>query len=118
MAEPYFKDPLLAKWAEGCHGSVLTEIERIWRSQETRGQLDPLHVYSGLEQSLRSGHCEAPASVKKASERLRSLVLAELSGARRARERADLIAGSAGMGEHGMIRHDVATQILEAFDGE
>lgn len=48
-----------------------------------------------------------------------SMTLAtELQNARRAREMADEIAGTAGMGEVGMARHSVATQILEAFDGE
>ena len=98
MAESYFKDPLLAKWEQTIDARTAAMIRRMGSTA------NPIVVYNQL-----------PGCDDK--DNLYLAILAELSGARRARERARAALQSSGAGtQEGKFL--LAEAILEAFDGE
>lgn len=111
MAESYFKDPLLAKWASECWPSTLSYIEG------ESAYSEPLLILELLDGN--TAHSIYDDRVK-----LRSLVSRELSGARRARDKAEEIANrryphaGPGLMIRNSTRTETAREILEEFDGE
>lgn len=106
MAESYFKDPLLAKWEQAIDARTAAMIRRMGSTA------NPIVVYNQL-----------PGCDDK--DNLYLAILAELSGARRARERAEQLTShkyllgaypNGGLVKIGAER--AAREILEAFDGE
>lgn len=110
VAESYFKNPLLAKWEQALDASIHARYLRGFSPD-----VSPIDVLA----YCRDG---APAETY---DQLRALILAELSGARRAREKAEAIdaepVSTIGQRSGRLIhsaRRIVAREILEAFDGE
>ena len=121
MAEPYFKDPLLAKWEQTISDSTRNVLGRAkWREEPDAARalaaLGSMAVQAWMKADAVSH--EFGEDVDRDTDTLAALVRAELSGARRAREKAQAIRKlwTTTPLEEGRFR--AATEILEAFDGE
>lgn len=112
MAESYFKDPLLAKWAAGASADALAVLRKAGRLHGDLDAIDALSALTAMNLITNSNALAADTG------RLAIAVRTELSGARRAREKAQAIRKlwTTTPLEEGRFR--AATEILEAFDGE
>lgn len=108
MAEPYFKDPLLAKWEQAVCDETRWRL-RVLKETTPATQVLIFFAEQGIDRTI---HADLKA--------LEKLILAELSAARRVREKLEhyqvLASGYVGDEARGIER--CAREILEAFDGE
>lgn len=128
MAESYFKDPLLAKWEQTISDSTRNVLGRAkWREEPDAARalaaLGSMAVQAWMKADAVSH--EFGEDVDRDTDTLAALVRAELSGARRAREKAEqLTSHKYLLGAYpngGLVKigaESAAREILEAFDGE
>ena len=116
MAESYFKDPLLAKWAAGASADALAVLRKAGRLHGDLDAIDALSALTAMNLITNSNALAADTG------RLAIAVRTELSGARRAREKAEHIVRQCGSAEDRdqgqQAAMECAQDILEAFDGE